>query len=110
MKNMGNMMGMMKKAQKMQSDMKKMQKELKKLTFTGEASSGAVKAEINGEGYLKALDINEDLVVAEDKEDLEDLVIVAVNNAKDALNNHVETKTNEIMGGLQLPAGMNLPF
>jgi DNA-binding YbaB/EbfC family protein len=108
MRNAGNMMGMMKKAQKMQSDMKIMQEELKGMTFDGEAGGGLVKAQISGDGKAKSLSVDDSLVVPADKEDMEDLIIVAFNNARESMEEYTETQTKSIMGDLQLPPGFNL--
>jgi nucleoid-associated protein EbfC len=110
MKNMGNMMGMMKKAQKMQADMNKMQEALKAMTFDGEAASGVVKVQLTGQGYANSISIDNSLMVEEDKEDLEDLIIVAFNSAKDAMEKHVADETDRIMGDLQLPPGFKMPM
>ena len=110
MKNMGNMMSMMKKAQKMQNEMQKMQDNLSTLTFDGEAGSGIVKVQLTGKGYANFLKVDDSLLSKDDKEDLEDLIVVAFNNAKDTMEKHVEEETTRIMGDLQLPPGFKLPM
>jgi len=104
------MMHMMKKAQKAQSEMKKMQDNLQSLTFQGEASSGLISVEITGQGYANSINIDESLLTPEDREDLEDLIIVAFNSARDAMETHINSESERIMGDLQLPAGFKMPF
>jgi DNA-binding protein YbaB len=41
---------------------------------------------------------------------LEDLLVAAFNDARTKVDDKVKEMTAEIMGGLQLPPGMNLPF
>jgi len=110
MRNMGNMVGMMQKAQKMQKNMAKMQEDLKGMEFEGEASSGMVKVEMKGDGTAISVEINDDLIVKEDKDDLQDLIVVAINDVKEKIESYTEAETKKIMGDLNLPAGFKLPF
>ena len=64
----GNMAGMMKKVQKMQSEMKKMQDELKRKTIEVSAGGGAVKIVMDGEKQVQNLVIAPDAVDPEDVE------------------------------------------
>ena len=77
----GNMAGMMKKVQKMQSEMKKMQDELKRKTIEVSAGGGAVKIVMDGEKQVQNLVIAPDAVDPEDVEMLQDLISAAFNEA-----------------------------
>jgi hypothetical protein len=110
MGNMGNMMGMMQKAQKLQKEMEKMQKDLKDMTFKGSSAGSSISVEIKGNGTATKLEIDESLIDPKGKEDLQDLIIVAFNDAKEAQEKYSEDKTKQIMGDLKLPAGFKLPF
>ncbi len=55
---LGDMAGMMKKAQEMQGKMAQLQEEMHNITVTGEAGAGLVKATCTAKGELKALDID----------------------------------------------------
>ncbi|MEL6587140.1 MAG: YbaB/EbfC family nucleoid-associated protein, partial [Pseudomonadota bacterium] len=55
---LGDMAGMMKKAQEMQSKMGEMQDELANIQVTGESGAGLVKATATAKGDLVALDID----------------------------------------------------
>ena len=55
---LGDMAGMMKKAQEMQSKMGEMQEELHNIMVVGEAGAGLVKATASAKGDLKSLDID----------------------------------------------------
>lgn len=104
MRGMGNMQGMMKKMQKMQKEMLEAQEALNAQQFEGTAGGGMVKATVNGQRELVGVNLDPSVVDPEDVELLQDLVIVAVN---DALKK-VETTTNATMG--KFTQGMNLPF
>ena len=50
------------------------------------------------------------LLKEEEKEILEDLLIAAHTEARAKVEQAIQEKTQELMGGLGLPAGMKLPF
>ena len=78
----GNQMQqLMKQAQKMQEEMQKANEELDAAELEGEAASGAVKIVVNGKKIMKSVSIDPSVVDAEDVEMLEDLIIVAFNDA-----------------------------
>lgn len=104
--NMGNMAGMMKKVQKLQSDMAKMQEELKTRTIEVTAGGGAIKVVMNGEKQIQSLKISPSAVDPEDVEMLEDLVAAAVNEAIKKVDDMMATEMGKLTGGLNLPPGM----
>ena len=69
-----------------------------------------VTATLNGKGEMRKLEIDPGLMKPEEKEVVEDLVTAAVNDARAKVDAMVQEKTQEMMGGLQLPPGMKLPF
>ena len=78
----GNQMQqLMKQAQKMQQDMQKAQTELEEAEVEGVSASGLVKVTMNGKKVLQSIKIDPNAVDADDIEMLEDLIIVAVNDA-----------------------------
>lgn len=108
--NLGDMAGMMKKAQEMQTRMAEMQDGLHNITVTGEAGAGLVKATATAKGELKSLDIDPSIFNGDDKEVVEDLILAAV---KDAQAKAAETAKNEmgkLTESLGLPKDMKLPF
>lgn len=99
---------MMKQAQQMQGKMQDLQARLAATECEGTAGGGAVKIVMTGKGNANSIKI--DPVAASDVEMLEDLIVAAINDAvakKEAL---AEAETQKIMGGLNLPPGMKLPF
>ncbi|MEQ8441010.1 MAG: YbaB/EbfC family nucleoid-associated protein [Alphaproteobacteria bacterium] len=107
MKNLG---AMMKQAQEMQTRMQEMQAELENLEVEGSSGGGMVRVVATGKGELRRLTIDPSLVDPEDKEVMEDLIVAAVNDAKMRADERMRDETQKLMGGLQLPPGMKLPF
>lgn len=105
----GGIGNLMKQAQQMQESMKKAQDELAKVEVTGESGAGMVKATVTCRNDVKKIEID-DTLLGDDKEMLEDLIVAALN---DALRK-AEEKSQDAMGGLtagmNLPAGMKMPF
>ncbi len=99
----GGMGNLMKQAQQMQENMKRAQEELANVDVEGVASNGLVKVTISCRNEVKRVSIDDS--VLDDRETLEDLVLIAI---KDALQK-VEATSSARMSGL-MPAGMKLPF
>ena len=79
-----NMNEIMKQAKKMQAEMEIKQNELAKQEFVVEKQGVTIK--IMGDKTIKSIDINEFLIDPEDKETLEDLMIIAFNDAIKIVN------------------------
>ena len=103
---MGNMREMMKAAQKMQERMVKMQEELAERTVEASAGGGMVKAVVTGGKMIKELVINPDAIDPSDVEMLQDLIIVAVNEAIRKSDEMVNSEMGKLTSGLKLPPGM----
>ncbi len=100
---------LMKQAQQMQADMKKAQEEMASLTVTGESGGGMVKVTMTCQHQVRALTID-DTLIGDDKEMLEDLIVAAFNDAQRKVEATVQEKFSGMASGLNLPAGMKLPF
>ncbi len=107
---MMNIQKMMKQAQQMQQKMGQMQEELASREFEGAAGGGLVKAVVSGKGNMVKLHIDASLLVADEKEILEDLVIAAFNDAKNKADSTANDEMGKLAGGLGLPADFKLPF
>ena len=94
---------MMKQMQKLQRDMAKAQEGLKEKTVEATAGGGMVKVVANGEKKILEVVIKEEVVDPEDVEMLQDLVLAAVNEAL----NKVDELVNQDMG--KFTKGMNIP-
>ena len=98
----GNMKKLMKQAKDMQNKMMETQKELESMEIEGSSGGGAVKAVINGKKELLSLNIDSE-VLNDDKEILEDLIIVCINQAQNKVDKVSKDKMGSISGGL--PSG-----
>ena len=100
---MNGMQGMLKKVQKMQSEMTKLQEELKEREVEGTAGGEAVKAVVNGNKNLVSLTLSPDAVDPEDVEMLQDLIVTAFNDAMKKVDEMTEKELGKVTGGLKLP-------
>ena len=107
MKNLGQML---KQAQEMQTKMQEMQERLAEAELTGASGGGMVSVTMTGKGEVRRVQIDPSLIVPDDREVLEDLIAAAVNDARQKVDAFTQEETQKIMGGLQLPPGVKLPF
>ena len=107
---MKNLAGMMKQAQQMQSKMQDIQEKLESMEVTGESGAGMVKVTLSGKTDMKRLKIDPKLVDPAETEMLEDLILAAFRDAKSKVEAVAAEEMQKVTGGLQLPAGMKLPF
>ncbi|MEK5040596.1 YbaB/EbfC family nucleoid-associated protein [Sporosarcina sp. FSL K6-3457] len=103
MRGAGNMQGMMKQMQKMQKKMAEAQEELGEKRLEGAAGGGMVKVIVSGDKQVIDVIIDSSVVDPEDIEMLQDLVVIATNDAMAK----AEELTNSTMG--QFTKGLNLP-
>lgn len=105
-----NIQKMMKQAQEMQAKLGSMQAEMETREFEGQAASGAVKITLTGKGKMTKIAIDASLMNADEKDMLEDLVMVAHADAKDKADSALNDAMGSLTGGLNLPPGLKLPF
>ncbi|MEM1373129.1 MAG: YbaB/EbfC family nucleoid-associated protein [Pseudomonadota bacterium] len=108
--SLGDMAGMMKKAQEMQSKMAELQENLATMTVVGESGAGLVKATATAKGELTALDIDPTIFDPNEKEVVEDLILAAIKEAQSKAAEKHQEEMGRITEGLGLPADMKLPF
>ena len=87
-----------------------MQQKLATVEETGYAGSDLVSVTVNGHGEVINVDIDSSLLVEGDEEILGDLFMSATNDAKRKVQEKVQKKTQELMGGMPLPPGFKFPF
>ncbi len=102
----GNMQQQMMKIQAVQRQMEETQAELENMEETASAGGGAVSVTVNGAKQVKKIVIKPEVVDPEDIETLEDLVLVAVNEALRKADELSESEMSKITGGLNLPGFM----
>ena len=107
MVNFGNMM---KQAQELQKKMSEAQDKLNEIEVEGNSGGGLVKVISSAKGIIKKISIDESLIKTEEKEILEDLILAAVNDAKQKGEQVAQEQMKSLTGGIPLPPGMKLPF
>ena len=107
---LGDMAKMMAAAKDMQAKMAEMQDNLGKITVTGEAGAGLVKATATAKGELTALDIDPSIFVASEKEVVEDLILAAIKDAQRRAQDKSAEEMARLTREMGLPADMKMPF
>lgn len=92
-----NMQQMMIQAQKMQREIKKAMDELAKQEFTM-TKGGAVTVVMFGDGSLKSVSIDEDAFEKENKEMVEELIVMAVKELSEQVEEAKEEINERITG------------
>jgi len=97
------MQQMMKQAKMMQKKMAETQEELKKMEFEASAGGGAVKVRVNGDQEILEVKLNTEMIDARDLEMVEDMVMVAVNDAIKQSKDEAKNKMAGLTGGMNIP-------
>ena len=84
------MQAIMKQAQAMQKDMMKIKDEIDKTEFTGESSFVSVK--VNGKKEVLEVNVNSEEILKDDIEILQDMIVVATNQAMKKVDDLTEQK------------------
>ena len=98
-----NINALMKQAQKMQNDMNKAQKELEKTLFEFDSAGGAIHLSIYGNRKIEKIDIDKDAIDPEDKEMLEDMIKLAINEAIERIDEENEKIQAKLTSGMRMP-------
>lgn len=107
---LGDMAKMMKAATEMQEKVAQMQDDLSNTTVTGEAGAGLVKVTASAKGEVKRLEIDPSILVASEKEVVEDLILAAIRDAQSRAQDAAQREAQKMADSLGLPPGMKLPF
>jgi DNA-binding YbaB/EbfC family protein len=97
------MQQMMKQAKIMQKKMLEVQEELKKMEFEASSGGGAVKAKVNGEQEVLEIKLNSEMIDAGDLDMVEDMVLVAVNDAIKQSKDEAKNRMSGLTGGMNIP-------
>jgi hypothetical protein len=100
MKNLGNIM---QQAKKIQERLANIQEEMAEKTIEGSAGGGMVTVVANGRQEVVSIQIEPEVVNADDVEMLQDLVQAAVNDALRKSQEMVQQEMAKITGGLKIP-------
>ena len=112
-----NMMNMMKQAQNIQKKLVDAQNELSNMSIEGSAGNGSVSVTCDGKGQFKSIKLsaeainpeNPSSVSSDDIEMLEDLILVAYNDAHSKVEAMAEAGMKEATGGVNL-GGLKFPL
>ncbi len=107
---LGDMAGMMKKAQEMQVKLAQLQEELASRIVTGESGAGLVRATATARGELTGLTIDPSIFVPSEKEIAEDLILAAIKDAQARAAQLTADEMARLTESFGIPPGMKLPF
>lgn len=106
---MGDLFKLMQQAQQFQSKLQELQGILERATVTGTAGSGLVSVDADGKGTLRRVRIDPSLVKPGGVGSLEDLIVVATNDAQRKAQAFAQAEMQKLTGGIDLPFPMKLP-
>jgi DNA-binding YbaB/EbfC family protein len=89
--------------------MQKAQEEIANLEVIGESGAGMVKVTMLGNHNVRRVAIDP-ILMSDDQDMLEDLIAAAINDAVRRVEVASKDKMAAVTGGMNLPAGMKLPF
>ena len=95
-----NIQNMMKQAQEMQA---RLQQQMTEMRVEGNAGGGMVTVVVSGDKRLHAVTLDPEVVSKDDVEMLQDLVVVAVNDAHRKIDEELSRQMSGLMGGLKIP-------
>ncbi len=95
-----DLQNMMKQAQEMQT---RLQDEMLSLRVEGSAGGGMVTVTVSGDKKVHAIRIDPEVVSKDDVEMLQDLVVVAINDAHRRVDEELGRRMSGMMGGLRIP-------
>ena len=96
-----NLQKLLEQAQAMQASLSSVETQLKDTMYEG--SSNGVKIVMNGENEVQEISIPDDLMDKENKEMLQDVLLIAFNNANEKIIADRESKMNAITQNVHIP-------
>ena len=107
---MKNIAGLMKQASQMQAKMAEMQAKVEAMEVEGQSGAGMVRVTLSGKGDMRRVKLDPKLADPNELEMLEDLIVSAHTDAKKKLDAMMAEEMGKVTGGMDLPAGLKLPF
>jgi DNA-binding YbaB/EbfC family protein len=101
----GNINQLMKMAKQLQQQAVKLKEEIESREFTGTAGGGAVKVVAKGSGEIVSVEIAPELLNPEEREMLQDLIVVAANQALKEGRETLAREMERLTGGLGIDLG-----
>ena len=93
---------LMQQAQAMQKQLEQANAQLNAMEFEGTASNGLVKIVMNGEYKVVSVDIDSSILNANDKDMIQDLIMIATNDVTTKIDNSKKEKLGSLTQGLKL--------
>jgi len=91
---------------KMQQEMTRVQEELANTVVEGTSGGGAVTVAVNGDFKVTKVTLKPEAVDPDDSETLEDLLVVALNDALGKVQALSSSKMGALAGGMRIPGLM----
>lgn len=107
MKNLDEILQM---ASNVQAELQKAQANLDNIEVEGVSGGGLVKVRATAKGRVTGVELDDSLLVASEKQMLEDLVVAAFNDARVKADAASSSEMSKMTAGLPLPPGFKLPF
>ena len=95
-----NIQKMMQQAQQMQE---RMQKQMAELRVEATAGGGMVTVTMNGAKQVQSIKIDPEAVSKEDVDMLQDLILAALNDAHQKVDDAMQKSMSGMMGGMKIP-------
>ncbi|MDD3803899.1 MAG: YbaB/EbfC family nucleoid-associated protein [bacterium] len=94
---------LMKQASEMQRKMEDAQEKLKDIIVESSVGGGMVKVKMNCRMDVLDIEIGDEIIKAEEKDVLKDLLISGVNEAKRKAEETAQNEISKVTGGMNLP-------
>ena len=94
---------LMRQAQSMQKQITKKQKEVEAQEFMISSNGGAITIKIKGDKKILNIEIDEDLIDVNNKEMLQEMLVIAVNEAIAKVESEMSKAMNGATGGMNIP-------
>ena len=100
---MGNMQKQMQQMQAMQRKMDELQDEINQMETTATSGGGAVTITVTGKKEIKNIELKPEVVDPDDIEILQDLIMVAANEALRQMEEISQNEMSKLTGSLGIP-------
>jgi hypothetical protein len=101
--NKMDMNSLLRQAQNAQRQLAKKQKEVEAKEFNISSNGGAIKIAIMGNKKITKIDIDDDLIDVSNKEMLQEMLAIAVNEAITKVENEMDQAVGSVTGGMNIP-------
>lgn len=102
-KGIGNLSGIFQQAMNIRENIEQLKEDLGQERIEASAGGGMVKVVMTGKQEVLSIDIDPELLTADDPEMLETLLKAAVNEANRKVHEFVKERMSSLTGGLDIP-------